>query len=90
MRFATSGILQFFVMSSYCVLRAQCYCTQCSSYIETYQKPTLSPSFDNYLMENGNVLYSVTFFVDLMPKSALLSLLGVPLIPPSFTLHEGF
>ena len=90
MRFATSGILQFFVMSSYCVLRAQCYCTQCSSYIETYQKPTLSPSFDNYLMENGNVLYSVTFFVDLMPKSALLSLLGVSLIPPSFTLHEGF
>ena len=90
MRFATSGILQFFVMSSYYVLRAQCYCTQCSSYIETYQKPTLSPSSDNYLMENGNVLSNVTFFVNLMPKSAVLSLFGDSLILPSFTLHEGF
>ena len=62
MPFATSGILQFFVMSSYYVLRAQCYCTQCSSYTETYQKPTLSPPFDNYLMQNRNVLPNVTFF----------------------------
>ena len=77
MRFATSGILQFFVMSSYYVLRAQCYCTQCSSYIETTQKPTSSPSFDNYFMEHGNVLSNVAFFDDLMLKSALLGLLEV-------------
>ena len=90
MRFATSGILQFFVMSSYCVLRAQCYCTQCSSYIETYQNTNLSPSFDNYLIETRNSLSNVTFFVGLMPKGDLLSLLGASLIAPSFTLHEGF
>ena len=90
MRFATSGILQFFVMSSYCVLRAQCYCTQCSSYTETYQKPTLSPPFDNYLMQNRNVLPNVAFFVILMPKSAVLSLFGDSLILPSFTPLEGF
>ena len=90
MRFATIDISQFFIMSSYCVLRAQCYCTQCSSYIENHQNTTLSPSFDNYFMENENVLSNVTFFADLMPKSALLSLLGVSLIAPSFTLHEGF
>ena len=90
MRSSTSGILQFFVMSSYYVLRAQCYCTQCSSYIETYQKPTLSPPFDNYLMQNRNVLPNVAFFVILMPKSAVLSLFGDSLILPSFTLHEGF
>ena len=77
MRFATSGILQFFVMSSYCVLRAQCYCTQCSSNIETIQKLISSPSFDNYFMEHGNVLSNVAFFDDLMPKSALSSLLEV-------------
>ena len=77
MRFETSGILHFFEMSSYCVLRAQCYCTQCSSHIETTQKPTSSPSFDNYFMEHGNVLSNVAFFDDLMPKSALSSLLEV-------------
>ena len=90
MRFATSGILQFFVMSSYCVLRAQCYCTQCSSYIETYQNTNLSPSFDNFFMENRNFWSNVTFYVDLMPKGALLSLLGASLIAPSFNLHEVF
>ena len=61
-----------------------------SSYIETTQKPTSSPSFDNYFMEHGNVLSNVAFFDDLMPKSALSSLLEVKLIAPSFTLHEGF
>ena len=87
MRFATSGILQFFVMSSYCVLRAQCYYTQRSSYTEAISKPTVSPSFDNYFMENGNGLCNVTCFGDLMPNRALLRLLG---FSPSFTLHDGF
>ena len=52
MRFATIGISQFFIMSSYCVLRAQCYYTQRSSYTEANSKPTVLPSFDKYFMEN--------------------------------------
>ena len=45
MRFDSSDILQFFIMSSYCALRAQCYYTQRSSYTEANSKPTVLPDY---------------------------------------------